>query len=82
MGYTEAALVLILSSSNTGEILDKKVVRTFVYDRHCIEFYYHPKYEKSMQQHGINYWIDNRHFAQPGYTISFRCKSVGPYYTA
>lgn len=81
MGYTEAALVLILSTSS-GEILDAEIVRTFVKDRHCVEFHYSPKYDSYLQQHGIDYWLKNRKYAHPGYTISFQCKEVGPYYTA
>ena len=81
MGYTEAALVLILSTTS-GEILDQQVVRTFAKDYHCVQFYFDPKYERPLQQHGFDYWLEHRKYAQPGYTISFRCKSVGPYYTA
>ena len=81
MGYTEAALVLILSTTS-GEILDKQIVRTFAKDYHCIQFYFDPRYNKHLQQHGFDYWLKHREYAQPGYTISFRCKNVGPYYTA
>ena len=81
MGYTEAVLVLILSTPS-GQILDAKPVRTFVKDWHCVAFKLDPKYDQSLQQHGIDYWLNNREYAQPGYKISFRCKSVGPYYTA
>lgn len=81
MGYTEAVLVLILSTSS-GEILDKQIVRSFVKDYHCVQFYFDPQYNEYLQQHGFNYWLEHREYAQPGYTISFRCKSVGPYYTA
>jgi len=81
MGYTEAVLVLILSTSS-GEILDKQIVRSFVKDWHCVQFYYDPKYTRPLQQHGFDYWLANKEYAQPGYTISFQCKHVGPYYTA
>jgi len=81
MGYTEAALVLILSTSS-GEILNAEIVRTFVQDWHCVAFKLDPKYDKHLQQHGIDYWLKNKEYAQPGYTISFRCKNIGPYYTA
>lgn len=81
MGYTEAALVLILSTSS-GDILNAKVVRTFAKDWHCVAFRLHPKYEKHLQQHGYDYWLEHREYAQPGYRISFQCKNVGPYYTA
>ena len=81
MGYTEAALVLILSTSS-GDVLDKQIVRTFAKDYHCVQFYFDPRYEKTLQQHGFDYWLKNRQFAQPGYTIQFICKHIGPYYTA
>jgi len=81
MGYTEAVLVLILSTSS-GEILDKQIVRSFVKEHHCFQFYFDPQYNRSLQQHGFDYWLNNREYAQPGYTIRFHCKSVGPYYTA
>ncbi len=81
MGYTEAALVLILSTTS-GDILDAKIIRTFAKERHCVQFYFDPQYDKHLQQHGFNYWLEHTEYAQPGYIISFRCKNVGPYYTA
>jgi hypothetical protein len=81
MGYVEAALVLVLSTAS-GDIIDSKVVRTFVKDRHCTQFYYDPAYTNPFRQHALDYWLENREYAKPGYLISFRCKRVGPYYTA
>lgn len=81
MGYTEAALILILSTPS-GDVLDKQIVRTFVKDYHCVQFYFDPKYQEAFQQHGFDYWLEHREYAHPGYTISFQCKNVGPYYTA
>ena len=81
MGYTEAVLILVLSTSS-GETLNTQVVRTFVQDWHCVAFKLDSRYDKHLQQHGIDYWLNNEQYAKPGYTISFHCKSVGPYYTA
>jgi len=81
LGYTEAALVLVLSSTS-GEILDKQIVRTFAKERHCVQFYFDPKYQEPLKQHGFDYWFKNKQYAEPGYQISFRCQSIGPYYTA
>ena len=81
MSYIESALVLILSTSS-GEIVEEQIVRTFAKERHCYIFYFDPKYQEPLKQHGFDYWLENRKFAEPGYQISFRCQSVGPYYTA
>ena len=81
MGYTEAALVLILSTSS-GEILNAEIVRTFVRDWHCVAFRLDPKYDRHLQKHGFDYWLEHKEYAKPGYTISFQCKNIGPYYTA
>ena len=79
---TEAVLVLILTSNTTGQLIDAEIVRSFVKDWHCVAFRFDSKYDKHLQQHGIDYWLNNREYATPEYTISFQCKNVGPYYTA
>lgn len=81
MGYIEAALILVLSTSS-GDVLESKTVRTFVKNHHCTQFYYDPKYNDSFRQHAFDYWLENMEYAKPGYSISFQCKRVGPYYTA
>lgn len=78
---TEAVLVLILSTAD-GDVLDYEPVRTFAKPKHCLIFNYHPKYEKKKLKHGYVYWHNHKEYAVPGFTITFRCKSVGPIYTA
>ena len=48
MGYTEAVLILVLSTSS-GETLNTQVVRTFVQDWHCVAFKLDSKYDKHLK---------------------------------
>ena len=79
---TKAVLVLVLSTTDTGDIVDYKAVRSFQEEKHCIIFKLHPKFDQDKLDHGFDYWLDNRDYAKPGYTISFHCRAVGPIYTA
>lgn len=78
--YTEAVLVLILTSGDT--VLDTKVVRAFKKPWHCAVFNHSEEHDNDRLAHGYRYWHKNKKYAQPGYTISFECRHVGPIYTA